>query len=155
MSAAPPLKPRRPDIPPGRTPCDYCTAKCCRYFALPIQTPRTRSDFEFLRWYLLHDAATVFVEEGSWYLLVHTTCKHLRDDNRCGIYETRPEICREYSSADCEYEDDYCYEQYFETPEQVEDYMEAVLPASALGRPVDRGVVRSRRPDPLAVISAH
>ena len=41
---------------------------------------------------------------------------------------TRPQICRDYSTDNCEYEDDWVYEQYFETPEQVEEYMEAVLP---------------------------
>jgi hypothetical protein len=69
----------------------------------------------------------VFTEEGCWYVCVHTVCKHLQDDHRCGIYETRPPICREYTTKDCEYEDDWVYDQYFETPEQVAEYMEAVL----------------------------
>ena len=62
-----------------------------------------------------------------WYLLVHTKCKHLRDDNLCGIYETRPQICRDYSTEACEYEDDWTYERYFETPEQIYEYAEAIL----------------------------
>jgi Fe-S-cluster containining protein len=51
----------------------------------------------------------------------------LRDDNLCGIYEDRPNVCRDYSTVDCEYEDDWVYDQYFETAEQVEEYAEAVL----------------------------
>ncbi len=43
-------------------------------------------------------------EDGTWYILVHTKCKHLRDDNLCGIYETRPQICRDYTTDNCEYE---------------------------------------------------
>ena len=31
-----------------------------------------------MRWYLLHEGATVFKEDEQWYLLVHTTCKHLQ-----------------------------------------------------------------------------
>jgi len=116
---------RREDLGPGENLCEYCTAKCCRYFALSIDPPRTEADFDFLRWYLLHDRASLFTEGETWYLLVHTTCKHLQDDHRCGIYETRPKICRTYTTAECEFDDSYTYEQYFETPEQVEEYANA------------------------------
>lgn len=116
---------RREDLGPGENLCDYCTAKCCRYFALSIDTPRTAADFDYLRWYLLHDRASLFVEGETWYLLVHTVCKHLQKDNRCGIYDTRPSICRGYSTKECEFDDSYTYDQYFETPEQVEEYANA------------------------------
>jgi Fe-S-cluster containining protein len=121
-------KPTREELKPGAVLCDHCAAKCCRYFALPIEEPKTRRDFDFIRWYLLHDRATVFTEDGTWYILVHTVCRHLQPDQRCGIYETRPEICREYTTENCEYDDDWVYDRYFETPEQVEEYAEAVLP---------------------------
>ncbi len=62
----------------------------------------------------------MFTEDGQWYLLVHTKCKHLQDDNRCGIYDTRPQICRDYTTDACEYDDDWTYERYFETPEQIQ-----------------------------------
>jgi Fe-S-cluster containining protein len=122
------LKPSRDQLQPGESLCDHCTAKCCKYFALPIETPTKRQDFDYIRWYLLHELASIFVDEGTWYLLVHSRCRHLQADNRCGIYETRPQICRDYTTDNCEYEDDWVYEQYFESPEQVEEYMEAVLP---------------------------
>jgi Fe-S-cluster containining protein len=131
-------KPRREDLAPGECLCTYCTAKCCRYFALPIDTPETWEDFEYIRWFLLHDRAAIFTEEKSWYLLVYTRCKHLRDDNLCGIYDTRPQVCREYSTSNCEYEDDWVYDHYWETPEQVEEYAEAILgprPGSGLRSP--------------------
>ena len=144
---APPVKRKisREELAPGECLCDYCSAKCCKYFALPLETPTTRQDFDYLRWYLLHDAATVFIEEKTWYLLVHTACKHLQADNRCGIYETRPQICRDYSTHNCEYEDSWVYDHYFETPEQVEEYVEAVLqePGASL---------RGRRPELLPVL---
>ena len=121
-------KPSRDDLKPGEVLCEHCPAKCCRYFALPIETPTKRRDFDFIRWYLLHESASVFTEDESWYILVHTKCRHLQDNQLCGIYETRPQICRDYTTADCEYEDDWVYDRYFETPEQVEEYAEAVLP---------------------------
>ena len=117
--------PKRDQVPEGECLCDYCTAKCCKYFALPIDEPSSEQDFDFMRWYLLHDRASVFVEEEVWYLLVHTTCKHLQKDHRCGIYYTRPQICRDYSTDNCEFDEDAVYEMYFETAEQVADYTEA------------------------------
>ncbi|MGE3243559.1 MAG: YkgJ family cysteine cluster protein [Pirellulales bacterium] len=118
---------RRDNVPEGQSLCEYCTAKCCRYFALPIETPETFEDYEFIRWFLLHDRATIFREDEDWYLLVHTTCEHLQADNRCGIYETRPQICRDYTTKDCEYDDDWTYDFYLETADQVAEYTEAVL----------------------------
>jgi len=117
--------PKRDEVPSGESLCDYCTAKCCRYFALPIEEPGSEQDFDFMRWYLLHDRATVFVEDDVWYLLVHTTCKHLQSDHRCGIYYTRPQICRDYLTDNCEFDEDAVYEMYFETAEQVAEYTEA------------------------------
>lgn len=140
-------KPSRNEIPADANLCEYCTAKCCRYFALPIETPSDWRDFEFIRWYLLHERASVFIEDGDWYLMVHTVCKHLMSDNRCGIYETRPQICREYTTDNCEYEDDWTYDQYFETPEQIYEYAEAILPT-----PRGKGI-RSRKPELLPVLS--
>ncbi|MBR5627203.1 MAG: YkgJ family cysteine cluster protein [Thermoguttaceae bacterium] len=132
-------RPEKPGFPPRETIpedelCSYCTGKCCRYFALPIDTPENYKQFDFVRWYLLHDRASVFVEDGTWYLLVHTPCKYLDEKNRCGIYETRPQICREYTTKKCEYNNNFVYDQYFEVPEQVEEYANAVL-GSRRGQP--------------------
>jgi Fe-S-cluster containining protein len=137
--------PKREDVPAGECLCDYCTAKCCRYFALPIEEPGSEQDFDFMRWYLLHDRASVFVEDDVWYLLVHTTCKHLQNDYRCGIYHTRPQICRDYSTDNCEYDEDAVYEMYFETAEQVAEYTEARFHS-------DDQSIRSREPDLLPVL---
>ncbi len=147
MATAEMIRPKRDEIPQDAILCDYCTAKCCRYFALPIDVPDNWKDFEYIRWYLLHGRATVFIDEGDWYLMVHTVCKHLQSDQRCGIYETRPDICREYSIDNCEYEDDWTYEHYFETAEQIYEYAEAMLP------PRRGQSLRSRRPPLLPVIN--
>ncbi|MBQ7814492.1 MAG: YkgJ family cysteine cluster protein [Thermoguttaceae bacterium] len=122
----PARRPKKSEVPPERL-CEFCDAKCCRYFALPIDKPSTFEEFDYVRWYLLHERASVFVEDGDWFLLVHTPCKELGPDNRCQIYETRPQICREYSTTRCEYDDLFVFEQYFETPEQVEEYAVATL----------------------------
>lgn len=115
----------RADLKPGEVLCQHCTAKCCRYFSLAIDRPSSAKDLDYFRWYLLHQHATIFTENDDWFLLVHTECKHLGENNMCGIYETRPQICRDYTTDQCEYEDDYTFDRYFETAEQVQDYSEA------------------------------
>ena len=121
-------KPRREGLAPGECLCTYCPAKCCQYYALPIDKPTDWQDFDYLRWFLLHEGATLFIEEGTWYLMAYARCKHLGRENHCLIYQQRPQICRDYGTDDCEYEDDWVYDHYFETAEQVEEYAEAVLP---------------------------
>ena len=137
----------RDSLGPDEVLCDYCTAKCCKYFALPIETPVDLEDYEFIRWYLVHDHATVFTDDDQWYIMIHTTCRHLQTDNRCGIYDTRPQICRDYTTDNCEFEDDWTYDLYFEAPEQIRQYAEAVLQLKT------NGSIRSSKPNLLPVLS--
>jgi Fe-S-cluster containining protein len=140
--------PSREELKPGEVLCQFCSAKCCRYYSLPLEKPTTRKDFDYIRWFLLHGRSAVYIEDGSWYLLVYSDCEHLQPDNRCGIYDTRPQICREYTTDKCEYDDDWTYERFFERPEQVEEYMDAILPDKAA-----RGI-RSKQPSPLQIVQA-
>lgn len=119
---------KREELKDGENLCQYCTAKCCRYYAFPITKPTTWKEFDFIRWYLLHGRASIFVDGGTWYIMVFADCNHLLSDNRCGIYETRPQICRDYTTDECEYDNETGYEMLFESPEQIEEYAEAVLP---------------------------
>lgn len=138
---------RREDLKPGEVLCAYCTGKCCRYFALQIDEPETREDFDHIRWYMLHGPVSVFVEDGTWYLMVMSDCQHLLPDNRCGGYETRPQICRTYTTDNCEFDDDACYDKLFETAEQLWEYAEAVLP---MPKPAKK---KSNQPLSLPVIA--
>ncbi|QDU64831.1 Flagellin N-methylase [Planctomycetes bacterium Pan216] len=120
-------KPNRDELPKGANLCEYCTGKCCRYIALPIDTPTKWKDFDEMRWYLSHKDISIFVEDESWYLMVHRDCEHLLEDNRCGIYLDRPQICRDHTTDDCEYDDDFTYEKIFENDVQLWEYAEVVL----------------------------
>ncbi len=133
---------RREELKAGQNLCEFCTAKCCKYFALPIDAPDCFEDLEYIRWYLLHDRASVFKEDEDWYLLVHTTCEHLQPDNRCGIYLTRPKICRDYTTDNCEYDDNWTYDFYLETADQVWEYTEATIQPKGQS-------IRSRKPEVL------
>ncbi|MFW5798801.1 MAG: YkgJ family cysteine cluster protein [Planctomycetota bacterium] len=110
---------------PAGYDCETCGGKCCRYFALEIDEPEDFEDYDSIRWYLFHEHTYVFVEDGDWYLCVTTPCEHLTDDFRCGIYDRRPIICRKHSNDGCEYEDEneWDYEQRFDTAEQLEAHM--------------------------------
>jgi len=105
--------------------CDECTGLCCRYFALPIETPEDKADYDDIRWYLCHKGITVFVEDGDWYINIKNKCKHFSEkDNHCRIYGKRPRICREYSHKDCDYvEGEYDYELHFTSDKQMEEYI--------------------------------
>jgi len=105
--------------------CAKCTGLCCRYFALPIETPEDRDDYDDIRWYLCHKGVTVFVEDGDWYININNKCRHLSEkDYRCKIYDKRPRICREYSHKDCDYvEGEYDYELHFTNSKQMEEYI--------------------------------
>jgi Fe-S-cluster containining protein len=143
----PHLKPKREEVAADDCLCNHCTAKCCRYFALPIDKPEDLEAFDYIYWFMLHDRATVFVEDDTWYLLVHTVCRHLQPDNRCGIYETRPQICRDYTTDNCEYEDTWVYDAYFEHPEQVREYVAAIY--NKPGKPN----FRSAKPAPFPILT--
>ncbi|HEU4335670.1 MAG TPA: YkgJ family cysteine cluster protein, partial [Candidatus Eisenbacteria bacterium] len=108
----PPMRPPRPPIGvpllqdgryalPEGNPCAGCD-HCCRYVAVEIPKPRTKLDFDNIRWYVLHQNVSVTVDwEGNWLVQFDTPCEWLRD-GRCTHYELRPEICREYDPKECE-----------------------------------------------------
>ena len=105
--------------------CDKCTGLCCRYMALPIETPEDRGDYDDIRWYLCHEDVTVFVEDDEWYINIKNKCKYLaKDDNRCLIYDKRPRICRGYKHDNCDLTDgEYDYELHFTSAEQMVEYI--------------------------------
>jgi Fe-S-cluster containining protein len=103
--------------------CDQCAALCCRYFALPIDNPDCKRDYDNIRWYLLHEKVVIFVESKQWYIGILNRCKRLQNDNRCGIYLTRPAICRSYTTDNCDYHaGDYGYDQLFTSADALWEY---------------------------------
>ena len=105
--------------------CYKCTGLCCRYFALPIDTPEDREDYDDIRWYLCHENVSVFVEDDDWYVNIDNKCKHLSDKKyRCDIYNTRPKLCRGYTTKDCDLaEGEYDYGLHFLNDKQMDEYI--------------------------------
>lgn len=131
----PPGTVHRDDITPDTCICNHCPGKCCRYFTVPIRTPRTKSDFDELRWYLAHAQTLIFTETEEkngkkvvkWNLVVWTNCQYLLPDNGCSIYHTRPQVCRDYSTDSCEYDSPWVFEKSFESPDAIQSYGEQFL----------------------------
>ncbi len=85
--------------------CSFCTGSiCCTYITQHIDTPRSKADFRQLLWQVSHKNIKIYKDDDGWTLLVDGHCQHLELDGRCGIYETRPEICREHTNDYCEYD---------------------------------------------------
>jgi uncharacterized protein len=99
------------------TKCGFCTnTQCCTYISQEIDVPRSKQDFDFLLWQISHRDIGIYKDEGSWYLLVSNACNHIQSDGRCGIYEDRPQICRDYSNDYCEFDEpaEDGFELYFQ-----------------------------------------
>lgn len=107
--------------------CDRCLpAKCCSAVAMEIDKPTALEDYENLLWYVAHDNIHLFIEGKSWFMNIISRCDFLGLDNRCMGYERRPQICRDYSLDDCEFDtpiEDLGYEAYFENFDQLEAYV--------------------------------
>ena len=87
------------------TKCGYCTnSKCCTYITQHVPAPRSRYDFEHLLWQVSHENVQAYKDSDGWYLLINTRCTHLLPDGRCGIYERRPQVCRDHSNDYCEFD---------------------------------------------------
>ena len=106
--------------------CGYCTnTTCCTYITQELDTPRSMEDFDTLLWQISHQDVQAYKDEGDWYLLVNNRCRHILGDGRCGIYDVRPQICREHSNEDCEFntpatDDDF--DLYFPDYESLDKY---------------------------------
>ncbi len=105
--------------------CGLCTAsKCCRYVTQEIDAPRTMRAFDVLLWQISHQGIEVFKEDANWFITFNTDCRHLLPNGHCGIYETRPLICREHSNDHCEYDNDPVegFDLYFNSYEALDEY---------------------------------
>lgn len=105
--------------------CSFCyNSKCCTYITQQIDTPRTKDEFDFLLWQVSHQNVQAYKDEDGWFLLFNTRCGHLQSDGRCGIYETRPQICRDYDNDYCEYDEpaEKNFEIFFDSYETLLKY---------------------------------
>jgi Fe-S-cluster containining protein len=77
----------------------------------------------------MHEGIKVFVDhDNDWLVEFKTACTELRSDFRCGSYETRPRVCRDYPgpTQECEFESaDSPYKLLFTNVSEFEQYLES------------------------------
>jgi uncharacterized protein len=105
--------------------CDSCPALCCKYIALQIDTPTCRKDWDNIFWYLYHENIIVFIDhDNNWIIEFKTKCKNLQPDYHCGIYETRPKVCRGLKTHECEHHNENSpYQEVFYSVEDLKKYL--------------------------------
>lgn len=107
--------------------CDLCTGSlCCTYITEEITIPRSKAEFNHLLWQVSHDNVELYKDSDGWTLLFKTMCSHLELDGRCGIYEIRPDICKEYSNNYCEYDvpPEEAWDLHFRTHAELYQYVQ-------------------------------
>ena len=105
--------------------CGLCTRSiCCNYTTQEIDTPRSRDDFDHLLWQLAHQDMQAYKDEDGWYLLINNRCRFLLEGGGCGIYNSRPQVCRDYSNDYCEYDEpaESGFELFFDSYETLLKY---------------------------------
>ena len=75
-----------------------------------------------MKWHLQYDNVRVAIRSYRWYIAVKARCMYLDKNNRCKIYEKRPERCRRHMPPDCEKYGEW-YDAILSTPEEFEDYL--------------------------------
>lgn len=106
-------------------PCEECGGKCCDYVAIEMVPPKNKSDYDHIRWYLVHENVSVFIDhEKKWYVQFVTPCIEKNISNRCEIYSTRPKICSGHGNleGECEFYSSP-YREYFSHTSDFEKYL--------------------------------
>jgi Fe-S-cluster containining protein len=106
--------------------CGFCTnSKCCTYITEELATPRSMHDFDHMLWQLSHRDVHAYKDEDGWFLLINNPCLQLLPDGRCGIYDDRPLICRQYTNEYCEFDEDSSegFELFFDSYDSLLSYV--------------------------------
>lgn len=73
--------------------CEECGGECCRHIAVPVPAV----DNPDMQWVYCRGKIDA---DGLW--RVEARCKHLGADNKCAIYETRPQSCQNFKPGGAE-----------------------------------------------------
>lgn len=97
---------------------------CCMYVTVPLDSPRSKSAKDIFRWYLLHQNVEIYIDhDRQWQILFKTPCNQLLANGMCAIYETRPQICKDYKADACSrVGKDYI--ELFQTPAELDAYFD-------------------------------
>ena len=113
MSKTIPIK--KEEITPENK-CSFCKDSiCCSYVTHQIDRPKSKKDFDYLLWQVSHENVGVYKDDDGWYLMMFARCSHLLPGGGCGIYDDRPQICRDHTNDYCEFDSpaEEGFEHYF------------------------------------------
>jgi len=102
--------------------CDGCPASCCRDLNMAIGAPRTKDEIDDLLWQVQFDTVRIYIRNRRWYLLVEGDCMYLDKNDRCIIYDHRPDKCRKHLPPECEKYGDF-WDIMFNNPQELEAYL--------------------------------
>lgn len=107
-------------------PCKGCPGLCCRYVAVELEEPEKEEDWDEMKWILHHENITIYKDnDGDWLVEFETKCKNLGEDNRCMIYDKRPDLCKKHDPESCvRHGDGEVAVILFETPDDIDEYRE-------------------------------
>ncbi len=98
---------------PRTSPCDSCSAPCCKALILDRRPPANLTALQYMRYQLGFPGIEIAVSRTGWRTLARTTCRYLDlDTSRCTIFgrPERPTLCTFYNQYTCN------YRQFFSAP---------------------------------------
>ena len=79
-----------------------CKAACCGYISVYIDPPRTKRDFDEIRWFTAHENVAVYKGHDTHWIVEFTTpCKNLDENYLCRVYDAKPDVCSIYHPDGC------------------------------------------------------
>ncbi len=78
-------------------------ASCCQEISIKMGSPSSLEWWDELRWMVAHKNVSVArkISDGEWYVIFETECEQLTSHGRCWVYDSRPNICADYSNKTC------------------------------------------------------
>ncbi len=79
------------------------SAACCQEISIRMGVATDMKFWDDLRWMVAHKNVSVArkISDGEWYVIFETECEQLTSHGRCWVYDSRPNICADYSSKTC------------------------------------------------------
>lgn len=120
--------PLKDETPKALVECVGC-GDCCTSFYVEMDEPKDRDSIGNALWLMYHEKCrlVLLVESDEWVLEVFLPCRNLQPNRSCGIYENRPQTCRDYERETCEVNKPI-ERRFFDEAGQLGEYVKARWP---------------------------
>lgn len=93
------------------TPCNGCSAPCCRVLLIPHPTPANFMDLDYIRYMLGFPTVQMILNiDGQWQVLIEQTCQLLNQKTElCTVHNTprKPKTCVFFNPYGCWYKQSF------------------------------------------------